>query len=138
MTTKCGFHLFHLGRTGDVPSPSLPCHRTPLPAAGCILVLSRNFVQYACFGLFGIIALQVSGASRGGVVPWTRSDLTLLLKCLSLPKTHKAGEVGAVRMGELIGHVPSFLLPQPGWVWLCPGDLMMPCQSHGTSYLSYL
>ncbi|KAG8509442.1 Surfeit locus protein 4 [Galemys pyrenaicus] len=25
---------------------------------GCILVLSRNFVQYACFGLFGIIALQ--------------------------------------------------------------------------------
>lgn len=30
-------------------------------AAGCILVLSRNFVQYACFGLFGIIALQVSG-----------------------------------------------------------------------------
>ncbi|KAB0394062.1 hypothetical protein E2I00_001766 [Balaenoptera physalus] len=27
--------------------------------AGCILVLSRNFVQYACFGLFGIIALQI-------------------------------------------------------------------------------
>uniref|UniRef100_A0A8C0GBK1 Surfeit locus protein 4 n=1 Tax=Chelonoidis abingdonii TaxID=106734 RepID=A0A8C0GBK1_CHEAB len=27
--------------------------------SGCILVLSRNFVQYACFGLFGIIALQV-------------------------------------------------------------------------------
>lgn len=27
--------------------------------AGCVLVLSRNFVQYACFGLFGIIALQV-------------------------------------------------------------------------------
>ncbi|XP_025904972.1 surfeit locus protein 4 isoform X2 [Nothoprocta perdicaria] len=26
--------------------------------SGCILVLSRNFVQYACFGLFGIIALQ--------------------------------------------------------------------------------
>uniref|UniRef100_A0A2K6G801 Surfeit locus protein 4 n=1 Tax=Propithecus coquereli TaxID=379532 RepID=A0A2K6G801_PROCO len=25
---------------------------------GCVLVLSRNFVQYACFGLFGIIALQ--------------------------------------------------------------------------------
>ncbi|KAM5145473.1 surfeit locus protein 4-like [Mantella aurantiaca] len=25
---------------------------------GCILVLSRNFVQYACFGLFGIIAMQ--------------------------------------------------------------------------------
>uniref|UniRef100_A0A673MBN4 Surfeit locus protein 4 n=1 Tax=Sinocyclocheilus rhinocerous TaxID=307959 RepID=A0A673MBN4_9TELE len=25
---------------------------------GCILILSRNFVQYACFGLFGIIALQ--------------------------------------------------------------------------------
>lgn len=26
---------------------------------GCVLILSRNFVQYACFGLFGIIALQV-------------------------------------------------------------------------------
>uniref|UniRef100_A0A8C2FP63 Surfeit locus protein 4 n=1 Tax=Cyprinus carpio TaxID=7962 RepID=A0A8C2FP63_CYPCA len=26
---------------------------------GCVLVLSRNLVQYACFGLFGIIALQV-------------------------------------------------------------------------------
>ncbi|KAK2838181.1 hypothetical protein Q5P01_015393 [Channa striata] len=25
---------------------------------GCVLVLSRNFVQYACFTLFGIIALQ--------------------------------------------------------------------------------
>uniref|UniRef100_A0A8C2GLC7 Surfeit locus protein 4 n=1 Tax=Cyprinus carpio TaxID=7962 RepID=A0A8C2GLC7_CYPCA len=25
---------------------------------GCILILSRNFVQYACFGLFGLIALQ--------------------------------------------------------------------------------
>ncbi|KAI4892635.1 hypothetical protein NFI96_021633, partial [Prochilodus magdalenae] len=25
---------------------------------GCILILSRNFVQYACFGLFGIIGLQ--------------------------------------------------------------------------------
>lgn len=30
------------------------------PAGGCVLVLSRTFVQYACFGLFGIIALQVS------------------------------------------------------------------------------
>lgn len=37
-------------------------------AAGCILVLSRNFVQYACFGLFGIIALQVSGAGPGSHV----------------------------------------------------------------------
>uniref|UniRef100_H2LRZ2 Surfeit locus protein 4 n=1 Tax=Oryzias latipes TaxID=8090 RepID=H2LRZ2_ORYLA len=27
---------------------------------GCVLILSRNFVQYACFGLFGIIALQVN------------------------------------------------------------------------------
>uniref|UniRef100_A0AAR2KDD5 Surfeit locus protein 4 n=1 Tax=Pygocentrus nattereri TaxID=42514 RepID=A0AAR2KDD5_PYGNA len=26
---------------------------------GCILILSRNFVQYACFGLFGIIGLFV-------------------------------------------------------------------------------
>ncbi|XP_055791648.1 surfeit locus protein 4 isoform X2 [Salvelinus fontinalis] len=25
---------------------------------GCVLILSRNFVQYACFGLFGVIALQ--------------------------------------------------------------------------------
>lgn len=30
-----------------------------VPTGGCVLVLSRNFVQYACFGLFGIIALQV-------------------------------------------------------------------------------
>ncbi|XP_077354511.1 surfeit locus protein 4-like isoform X2 [Festucalex cinctus] len=28
---------------------------------GCILILSRNFVQHACFGLFGIIALQTIG-----------------------------------------------------------------------------
>uniref|UniRef100_A0A665VZM0 Surfeit locus protein 4 n=1 Tax=Echeneis naucrates TaxID=173247 RepID=A0A665VZM0_ECHNA len=27
---------------------------------GCVLILSRNFVQNACFALFGIIALQVS------------------------------------------------------------------------------
>uniref|UniRef100_A0A672YFU4 Surfeit 4, like n=1 Tax=Sphaeramia orbicularis TaxID=375764 RepID=A0A672YFU4_9TELE len=26
---------------------------------GCVLILSRNFVQYACFALFGIISLQV-------------------------------------------------------------------------------
>ncbi|KAI5613289.1 surfeitprotein 4, like [Silurus asotus] len=25
---------------------------------GCVLILSRNFVEYACFGLFGIIGLQ--------------------------------------------------------------------------------
>uniref|UniRef100_A0A8C2KFF7 Surfeit 4 n=1 Tax=Cyprinus carpio TaxID=7962 RepID=A0A8C2KFF7_CYPCA len=29
---------------------------------GCVLVLSRNCVQYACFGLFGIIALQEPGS----------------------------------------------------------------------------
>lgn len=26
---------------------------------GCVLVLSRNFVQYVCFGFFGIIVLQM-------------------------------------------------------------------------------
>lgn len=31
----------------------------PAQTGGCVLILSRNFVQYACFGLFGIIALQV-------------------------------------------------------------------------------
>lgn len=31
----------------------------PAQIGGCVLILSRNFVQYACFGLFGIIALQV-------------------------------------------------------------------------------
>lgn len=29
------------------------------PAGGCVLVLSRNFVQNACFALFGIITMQV-------------------------------------------------------------------------------
>ena len=28
-------------------------------AGGCVLIISRNFVQYGCFSLFGIIALQV-------------------------------------------------------------------------------
>ncbi|XP_008299088.1 surfeit locus protein 4-like [Stegastes partitus] len=27
---------------------------------GCVLILSRNFVQYACCGLFAVIALQVT------------------------------------------------------------------------------
>uniref|UniRef100_A0A4W3GF52 Surfeit locus protein 4 n=1 Tax=Callorhinchus milii TaxID=7868 RepID=A0A4W3GF52_CALMI len=36
---------------------------------GCILILSRNFVQYACFGLFGIIALQVSGERTSCFLP---------------------------------------------------------------------
>lgn len=39
----------------------VPLNLTVVFPAGCVLVLSRNFVQYACFGLFGIIALQVHG-----------------------------------------------------------------------------
>ncbi|OWK10272.1 SURF4 [Cervus elaphus hippelaphus] len=48
-----------------------------LLAAGCILVLSRNFVQYACFGLFGIIALQTIAYS----ILW---DLKFLMRNLAL------------------------------------------------------
>uniref|UniRef100_A0A4W3GDW0 Surfeit locus protein 4 n=2 Tax=Callorhinchus milii TaxID=7868 RepID=A0A4W3GDW0_CALMI len=44
---------------------------------GCILILSRNFVQYACFGLFGIIALQTVAYS----ILW---DLKFLLRNLAL------------------------------------------------------
>ncbi|KAL6085453.1 hypothetical protein STEG23_004655 [Scotinomys teguina] len=46
-------------------------------AAGCVLVLSRNFVQYACFGLFGIIALQTIAYS----ILW---DLKFLMRNLAL------------------------------------------------------
>ncbi|KAH0519129.1 Surfeit locus protein 4 [Microtus ochrogaster] len=45
--------------------------------AGCVLVLSRNFVQYACFGLFGIIALQTIAYS----ILW---DLKFLMRNLAL------------------------------------------------------
>lgn len=45
--------------------------------SGCILVLSRNFVQYACFGLFGIIALQTIAYS----ILW---DLKFLMRNLAL------------------------------------------------------
>uniref|UniRef100_A0A8D0BLU4 Surfeit locus protein 4 n=1 Tax=Salvator merianae TaxID=96440 RepID=A0A8D0BLU4_SALMN len=45
--------------------------------SGCILVLSRNFVQYACFGLFGIIALQTVAYS----ILW---DLKFLMRNLAL------------------------------------------------------
>uniref|UniRef100_A0A3P9PLN7 Surfeit locus protein 4 n=1 Tax=Poecilia reticulata TaxID=8081 RepID=A0A3P9PLN7_POERE len=41
---------------------------------GCVLILSRNFVQYACFGLFGIIALQTVAYS----ILW---DLKFLMSC---------------------------------------------------------
>ncbi|XP_078282570.1 surfeit locus protein 4 [Rhinoraja longicauda] len=44
---------------------------------GCILILSRNFVQYACFGLFGIIALQTIAYS----ILW---DLKFLMRNLAL------------------------------------------------------
>lgn len=43
------FALITLGKNGCVS----------VLTGGCVLILSRNFVQYACFGLFGIIALQV-------------------------------------------------------------------------------
>uniref|UniRef100_A0A669Q5R3 Surfeit locus protein 4 n=1 Tax=Phasianus colchicus TaxID=9054 RepID=A0A669Q5R3_PHACC len=41
--------------------------------SGCILVLSRNFVQYACFGLFGIIALQVGESFYFPLVSFCRN-----------------------------------------------------------------
>ncbi|KAJ8285658.1 hypothetical protein GJAV_G00029470 [Gymnothorax javanicus] len=44
---------------------------------GCVLILSRNFVQYACFGLFGIIALQTIAYS----ILW---DLKFLMRNLAL------------------------------------------------------
>ncbi|KAJ8413885.1 hypothetical protein AAFF_G00064830 [Aldrovandia affinis] len=44
---------------------------------GCVLILSRNFVQYACCGLFGIIALQTIAYS----ILW---DLKFLMRNLAL------------------------------------------------------
>ncbi|CAB1320245.1 unnamed protein product, partial [Coregonus sp. 'balchen'] len=44
---------------------------------GCVLILSRNFVQYACFALFGILALQTIAYS----ILW---DLKFLMRNLAL------------------------------------------------------
>ncbi|XP_028852150.1 surfeit 4, like isoform X1 [Denticeps clupeoides] len=44
---------------------------------GCVLVLSRNLVEYACFGLYGIIALQTVAYS----ILW---DLKFLMRNLAL------------------------------------------------------
>ncbi|XP_008991368.4 surfeit locus protein 4 isoform X6 [Callithrix jacchus] len=44
---------------------------------GCVLVLNRKFVQYVCFGLFGIIALQTIAYS----ILW---DLKFLMRNLAL------------------------------------------------------
>ncbi|KAK0140776.1 Surfeit locus protein 4 [Merluccius polli] len=44
---------------------------------GCVLILSRNFVQYACFELFSIIALQTVAYS----ILW---DLKFLMRNLAL------------------------------------------------------
>ncbi|XP_038820791.1 surfeit locus protein 4 [Salvelinus namaycush] len=44
---------------------------------GCVLILSRNFVQYACFGLFGVIALQTVAYS----ILW---DIKFLMRNLAL------------------------------------------------------
>ncbi|KAG7282357.1 hypothetical protein CRUP_029678 [Coryphaenoides rupestris] len=44
---------------------------------GCVLILSRNFVQYACFALFGIIALQTIAYS----ILW---DVKFLMRNLAL------------------------------------------------------
>uniref|UniRef100_A0AAZ3SWW5 Surfeit locus protein 4 n=1 Tax=Oncorhynchus tshawytscha TaxID=74940 RepID=A0AAZ3SWW5_ONCTS len=45
--------------------------------SGCVLILSRHFVQYACFGLFGIIALQTVAYS----ILW---DIKFLMRNLAL------------------------------------------------------
>ncbi|CDQ75720.1 surfeit 4, like isoform X4 [Oncorhynchus mykiss] len=42
---------------------------------GCVLILSRNFVQYACFALFGILSLQTIAYS----ILW---DLKFLMRFL--------------------------------------------------------
>uniref|UniRef100_A0A671YQB4 Surfeit locus protein 4 n=1 Tax=Sparus aurata TaxID=8175 RepID=A0A671YQB4_SPAAU len=59
---------------------------------GCVLILSRNFVQYACFGLFGIIALQ------------TVAYISLSTKKTSLQRTSrsegKSMFAGVPSMGE--------------------------------------
>uniref|UniRef100_A0A674D824 Surfeit locus protein 4 n=1 Tax=Salmo trutta TaxID=8032 RepID=A0A674D824_SALTR len=44
---------------------------------GCVLILSRNFVQYACFALFGILSLQTIAYS----ILW---DLKFLMRNLAL------------------------------------------------------
>lgn len=49
--------------------------------AGCVLVLSRNFVQYACFGLFGIIALQVYSHFSGSHFGYKGYGVGLTLLC---------------------------------------------------------
>uniref|UniRef100_A0A8C5DB85 Surfeit locus protein 4 n=1 Tax=Gouania willdenowi TaxID=441366 RepID=A0A8C5DB85_GOUWI len=57
---------------------------------GCVLILSRNFVQYACFGLFGIIALQV-GTSSIIIFPLYCGLLLLLAESRSEGKSMFAG-----------------------------------------------
>uniref|UniRef100_A0A3Q3BDA8 Surfeit locus protein 4 n=1 Tax=Kryptolebias marmoratus TaxID=37003 RepID=A0A3Q3BDA8_KRYMA len=58
---------------------------------GCVLILSRNFVQYACFGLFGIIALQVRLTSFTDIFRNTRGLLLLLAESRSEGKSMFAG-----------------------------------------------
>ncbi|XP_062873825.1 surfeit 4, like [Trichomycterus rosablanca] len=43
----------------------------------CVLILSRNFVQYACFGLFGVIALQTIAYSILWVPKFLMRNLAL-------------------------------------------------------------
>ncbi|KAJ1077866.1 hypothetical protein K5549_011193 [Capra hircus] len=59
---------------------------------GCILVLSRNFVQYACFGLFGIIALQTIAYS----ILW---DLKFLMRRICVSGPVHGGQRGPLPAG---------------------------------------
>uniref|UniRef100_A0A4W6CWF7 Surfeit locus protein 4 n=1 Tax=Lates calcarifer TaxID=8187 RepID=A0A4W6CWF7_LATCA len=59
---------------------------------GCVLILSRNFVQYACFGLFGIIALQT--------VAYMNNCCGLLLLLAESRSEGKSMFAGVPSMGE--------------------------------------
>uniref|UniRef100_A0A8C9RRY7 Surfeit locus protein 4 n=1 Tax=Scleropages formosus TaxID=113540 RepID=A0A8C9RRY7_SCLFO len=66
---------------------------------GCVLILSRNFVQYACFGLFGIIALQVICSSEIYVLNLALGGGLLLLLAESRSEG-KSMFAGVPSMGE--------------------------------------
>uniref|UniRef100_A0A7N8XUB3 Surfeit locus protein 4 n=1 Tax=Mastacembelus armatus TaxID=205130 RepID=A0A7N8XUB3_9TELE len=89
-------------------------------AGGCVLILSRNFVQYSCFALFTIIALQTVAYS----ILW---DLKFLMRNLALSGglllllAECRGEVRTVFAGvPSLGHQssPKHLLQLGGRVLL--------------------
>ncbi|CAK6978908.1 surfeit locus protein 4 isoform X2 [Scomber scombrus] len=69
--------VFKLSTNTQKESTNIPLLMAVMRRCGCVLILSRNFVQYACFGLFGIIALQTVAYS----ILW---DLKFLMRNLAL------------------------------------------------------